>query len=388
MPTFRSKRTAAVGLATVVALALEAVTYGGSAGATSYNGAGPIKEFAPFPTLASYPCEVAVDNAGNLWTDQFLGNGYGRVDPTTGAVSEIKLPNPGGLPGGQNRGPDGDIWFVEAGGNALGRLHPATQTISTIPFPWDNVSGVTSIPGLGTIQNGAGVSFDDSFGKDGKLYFTLVGLNSIGSYDLTTRTFEKFDIPTPASGPIAMEKGPGNTIAVAEGTANKLGLYDVFTKQYTEYPIPTPGSLPGGLTVSPDDSYLYFGETLGNKIGRLEFATGQIKEYDLVALRSSLLGTGLPNGNPLPNPGQLRFGTDGKLYFVEGTFSFGSRIGQLDVNTSEYNELSTPTPLSSPCDLNNTVPGKIYFGEFTGNRIAYFDIPNTTDISNTFPLYG
>jgi hypothetical protein len=34
------------------------------------------------------------------------------------------------------------------------------------------------------------------------------------------------------------------------------------------------------------------------------------------------------------------------------------------------------------------VPGRIYFGEFTGNRIGYFDIPNTVDVSSTYPTYG
>jgi hypothetical protein len=34
------------------------------------------------------------------------------------------------------------------------------------------------------------------------------------------------------------------------------------------------------------------------------------------------------------------------------------------------------------------VPGKIYFGEFTGNRIGYFDIPDTVDVRSTYPIYG
>ncbi|NKQ56736.1 hypothetical protein HFP15_28065 [Amycolatopsis sp. K13G38] len=370
------------------AIAVGAVTMPLSASADTgvVNGAGPIKEFAPFPTPLSYPCEVISDNQGILWSDQFVGNSYGRVDPNTGAVSQVPLPNLLGLPGGQNKGPDGTIWFVEATGNGLGHLDPATQKIETIPFPWGNIGPVT-VPTVGSINTGLGVPFDDSFGKDGKLYFASIGLNYIGSYDTQTGQWEQWPITTPLSGPIAMEKGPGNTIAIAEGTGNKIGLFDVYTHKLTEYPIPTPASLPGGLEVSPDDQYLYFGETLGNKIGRLDFATGEIKEYDLLALRNGL-PSNVGTGNPLPNPGQLRFGSDGKLYIMQGTFTGGNQVGQLDVNTSEYHELNTPTAYSSPCDLNNTVPGKIYFGEFTGNRIGYFDIPVTTDISNTFPVFG
>jgi virginiamycin B lyase len=138
--------------------------------------------------------------------------------------------------------------------------------------------------------------------------------------------------------------------------------------------------LPGGLTESPDGQYLYFGETLGQKIGRLDPATGQIKEYPLPP--------DLSLGDPLASPGQLRFGSDGNLYIMEGTFDGGDQIGQLNPTTGAYHYVTTPTPLSSPCDLNNVLPGKIIFGEFTGNRIGWFDIPNTTDISGAIPPYN
>lgn len=353
------------------------------------NGAGPIKEFPAFPTPGGFSCEVAIANNGDLISDEFLGNKMGRVDPHTGEVSEIPLPNPGGLPGGQNRGPDGHIWFMEVGGNAIGELDPETEEITTHPFPWANVNATTGLPVPKEINNGPGIPFDNTWAKDGKLYFTAIGLNSIGSFDPETQEFELFPIPTPLAGPVAMEEGPGGTVAITEGFSNKIGLFDPESDQWQEFAIPTPGvTFPAGLTVSPDDKYLYFGETLANKIGRLDPATGEIIEYDLVALRKDLLGGALPGGNPLPNPGQLRFGSDGKIYFVQGTFTGGSRIGQLDPETSEYHELETPSPVSMPCDLNNTVPGKMIFASFRSNRIAYFDIPNTTDISNTYPLHG
>jgi virginiamycin B lyase len=382
--------------AVVVATAMTGATAaaadtGTASSAAGAGGAGPIHEFKPFPIPASFSCEVTVDNQGNLWSDQFTGNAMAEVNPATGAIHEVPLPNPGGAPGGENLGPDGNIWFVEVGGNALGKLNPRTRTIKTIPFPWANVE-VGGLPKTGNpaINNGLGVPFDDSFGTDGGLWFTMIGLNAIGRYDLQTHKFQKFQIPTPVSGPIAMERGPGDTIAFTEGTANKIGLINVHTHKITEYPIPTPNALPGGLTTGPNGKYVYFGETLGQKIGRLDPETGKIKEYDLLKLRvrNGRLPASVGLGNPLPSPGQLRFGSDGKLYIMEGTFDLGNQVGQLNVNTGEYHELSTPTPFSSPCDLNNEIPGKIIFGEFTGNRIAYFDIPGNSRVPKPArPLY-
>jgi len=352
------------------------------------DGAGPIVEFPTFPTIGGFSCEVAVANDGDLITDEFVGNVMGRVDPHTGEVSEIPLPNIGGQPGGQNRGPDGDIWFAEVGGNALGRLDTETETITTYPFPWANVL-VSLDPLPVTVNTGPGVPFDNTWGADGKLYFTAIGLNSIGSYDPTTEQWELFPIPTPLAGPVAMEEGPGGTIAITEGFSNKVALFDIDSHTWQEFAIPGLGtSFPAGLTVSPDDKYLYFGQTLTSQIGRLDPATGEIKQYNLLTSRPGGLLGGTLNGNPLPQPGQLRFGSDGKLYVVLGTFTGGGTLGQLDVATGEFHEIPTPSPVAMGCDLNNTVPGKIIFASFLSNRVAYLEIPNTVDVGNTYPRFG
>lgn len=353
------------------------------------DGAGPIVEFPAFPTVGGFSCETAIANNGDLITDEFLGNAMGRVDPHTGQVSEIPLPNIAGLPGGQNRGPDGDIWFAEVGGSGLGRLDTETEQITTYPFPWGSVTLESNLPLLEELYLGPGVPFDNTWGKDGKLYFTAIGLNSIGSFDPETEEWERFPIPTPAAGPVAMEEGPDETIAITEGMANKVALFDIDTETWQEFPIPTPGiTFPAGLTVSPDEKYLYFGETFASKVGRLDPETGIIKEYNLALLRPGGILGGTLNGNPLPQPGQMRFGSDGKLYIVSGTFTGGGTLGQLDPATSKYYEINTPSPIAMPCDLNNTVPGKLIFSSFASNRVAYMEIPNTVDVSNTYPRFG
>jgi hypothetical protein len=53
----------------------------------------------------------------------------------------------------------------------------------------------------------------------------------------------------------------------------------------------------------------------------------------------------------------------------------GDKVGRFDTVTKTDSYLTTPTPNSAPCDLNAEIPGRIIFGEFSGNRLAYFDIP-------------
>ncbi|MCY1308027.1 hypothetical protein D9M70_580040 [compost metagenome] len=79
-------------------------------------------------------------------------------------------------------------------------------------------------------------------------------------------------------------------------------------------------------------------------------------------------------GNPLPFPGPIREGSDGKIYFAEGGFEGGNKIGQYDPATNKFKEFVVPTPLAGICDINNSQDGEIWFGEFTGNKIGKLKI--------------
>lgn len=120
---------------------------------------------------------------------------------------------------------------------------------------------------------------------------------------------------------------------------------------------------------------VWFTDTAAQKFGRLDVKTGEFKEYDILALRGprGLLPTSL--GNPLPFPGPIRQGADGKIYFAEGGFQAGNKIGQFDPKTGAFKEHVVPSPAAGICDLNNSQSGAIWFGEFTGNAIGKLDTP-------------
>jgi hypothetical protein len=100
----------------------------------------------------------------------------------------------------------------------------------------------------------------------------------------------------------------------------------------------------------------------------LDVTTGQIKEYSILALRG--LSGLLSLGNPLPFPGPIRQGSDGRIYLAQGGFEAGNEISQFDPATGAYKGFVVPTPAAGICDINNTQDGASWFGEFTGNAIG------------------
>lgn len=324
---------------------------------------GPIVEFPEFPTDLCYPCEAEWDLMGNIWTAQMNGNKMARINPETLEITEVPLPNKTAAPGPMERGPDGNIWFAEVKGNALAKIDPVTLEITTYELPWGTLYDAGP-DGRGIHTFGIAQIMDMTFGKDGHLWFHMAGENAIGRFNMDDHSFTKWDLETPRSGLFCLQPGPGNTIAFSTWNTNELGLIDVFTEEIRQWKIPTPHALVGGLLRSPDGKYLWFSEGLGQKIGRLDPETGEIEEWEL-------------NGGPNLDPGAMRFGSDGMIYFVTGMYRNNNKLGRFDPVTKKDSYLETPTAASAPCDLNSEKPGMIVFGQFTGNRLAYVEIPKT-----------
>jgi streptogramin lyase len=146
--------------------------------------------------------------------------------------------------------------------------------------------------------------FEITAGPDGNLWFTELAGNKIGRIDPGTGSITEFSVPTPSSGPNTIRRGPDPNPATdcsfqletlgAAGFAARYGTFGgcvatlgttktlLFTEQNANriahittdvtifvFPIPTPISQPIGITVG-SDSGVWFAESGGNKIGRLD----------------------------------------------------------------------------------------------------------------------
>lgn len=336
-----------------------------------------VVEYASLPTgPISGACEVEFDRNGRLWVEQYLAGQFTRMDPATGRFDELKTPMPLSVPGGEEIGRDGAIWSTEVTGNSLLRIDPDSGSMSEIPLPWANALSTKAL-GL-PLHAGVGLANDITKGADGAMWFTLGGLDSVGRVDVRTHRMTRYRLPTAAGPEQALfgiiKPGPGRTVVTDMPLENKVYSINVDTKAMTEYTMPTPLSFPLGVTTGPDGA-IWVTEEAAMKLARIDPATGRIREFPLFGL-DGLLGDlfdGGSLGNPLPIPGPIVTGSDGRLYFslnFAGSVGLGAKMGSYDPRTHKAEAYDTPSSFSSPCDMNNEQPGAIWFAELTANKVG------------------
>jgi streptogramin lyase len=90
----------------------------------------PTDAFTEFPAPNTVPLDVAVAANGIVWFTDANGQ-IGRLDPTTGGVTEIDVE---GFPREINIASDGAVWFTERfTPQAVGRINPATNAVTLFP---------------------------------------------------------------------------------------------------------------------------------------------------------------------------------------------------------------------------------------------------------------
>lgn len=118
-----------------------------------------------------------------------------------------------------------------------------------------------------------------------------------------------------------------------------------------EYPLPTAGSGPTTLAIAPDGT-VWFTESAGNRIGRINPDGSGLREF--------------PLPNPNSSPRIIALGSDGNMWFSEHT---GNRMGRI-TPAGVIAEFPIPTPDSMPRAIALGADGNIWFGEFNGGKIG------------------
>ncbi len=313
-----------------------------------------VKEYPDTPPYT--PCIVVRDPESNLvYAGELFGpaaggnvGGFGVLNPRTGVVEHIPIPDFGGTPTGMAFGPDGALWFATFGGaNMIGRLDPDTKVISQFPIPTPNSQSTTMV-----------------LGPDDGIWFAETVAQKIGRIDAFTHVFEEFPLPLPGLNAafVLMNIGPGNQLIVSLAQTNQIATFDVVTHQYVLYDIPTPASLPQGVALGSDGA-IWFTETSAHKLGRIDPITHIITEFSLSTTKV-----------PLPFPGSMDTKRDGNLWILNGFLQAGDTVTRFDPRT----HLSTTIQLSAaagPCDNDVADKSTLWFGEFSSRRIGRINIP-------------
>ena len=330
------------------------------------------------PTPNSAPLALTVDRNGIVWFTESNASKLGRFDPGTDTFTEYKVPGVGDM-WGITVDQTGAVWVtqyslkgsvspggaIEAGGNGrLIRFNPNDEnfTIVTIPTPG-------SFP------------FRIIADAEGRLWFTELLGDRIGSYDPSSDKLQEYAVPTQFAGPADLTFDSHGTLWFTEAYNESVASFDLQTKQFTEYhfssidPTQYVGS-PVGIEVTPD-GIVWVADHGGNWIVEFNSTSQQIIRYPTHEPPPQVYPISIPNDLLLDGHGQVWFAEHG-----------GNSIGFLDPRTQKMVEFAIPTgPISTALWIALAPDGNVWFTEWSGNKIgvvyANQTVPFTVDASES-----
>jgi virginiamycin B lyase len=248
-------------------------------------------------TAASGPFGVARGSDGLIWFTEQTASKIGRLNPTTGAITDFPTDTANAGPTGIVATSGGFLWFTEQNVDRIGRV----DSSGNVDEFGAGVIGIGSKPNAITL------------GPNGLLYFTESAGNKLGQVDPATNTVSEINGVT-LNNPAGIVTGPDNKLWITESGNDNITRYDPLTGNVTRFPLPSgTAAQPTGITVGPDD-FIWFTEPGRNRIGKIDpFNTSQLTEY------SSGITFDI-------RPNYITSGSDGNLWY---TTQSGGRIGRI-----------------------------------------------------------
>lgn len=313
------------------------------------------------PTPNAAPLALTVDRNGIVWFTESNATKLGRFDPGTHTFTEYSVPGAGDM-WGITTDMGGDIWLtqyslkgsvspggaIEPGGyGRLIRFDPNNRNFTVI-----------NVPTVG------GFPFRVITDKEGRVWFTELLGNKIGSYDPSTGRMQEYPVPTQFAGPADLTFDTYGKLWFTEAYNESVASFDLQTKEFVEYhfssidPTQYVGS-PVGISVAPD-GIIWVADHGGNWIVEFNSTSQRIIRYPTHKPPPQVYPISIPNG--------LLLDSEGRVWFAEHG---GNSIGFLDPRTLRMVEFAIPTgPISTVLWIAMAPDGDVWFTEWSGNKIG------------------
>jgi len=272
------------------------------------------------PRSSIEPHDVIIGKDGMAYYTNFGEQNLGKLDPKTGKVTEIALPElKKGWPQGSlglRSDRDGNLWFGMMYQGAIGKYDLASGTIKTFVLPpevnkdmaqvnmvrpesdsvdgkvWAQNNGFAALhrldPKTGAVETIAPFTnakagenhniYDIIPDAENNVYFTDFAQQHIGRVDAKTGKTTLYELPTKASAPRrGMMDGQGR-IWFGLYRGNKIDMFDTSSATFKEWEMPTPYSAPYDVTIDKNGE-VWTGSMLNDRVSRLDPNTGKFTEY-------------------------------------------------------------------------------------------------------------
>lgn len=261
-----------------------------------------VSEFS-IPTSSSGAVDIAIGSDGNAWFAEHNGHKISRITPS-GTITEYAIT---GDVVDLWTGQGDDLWFTEMSANLVGKINTSTGQVTEYSAPTNNAGpngitlgadgnmwfaeytagkiGVIASAGTITEYTVGGNPTDLALGSDGNVWFTSYNTNQVGKIT-TSGTATWYSAPS-GSGPAGIAAGADGNLWVTEHNTGKIAKVTT-AGSFTEYAIPTSGSAPWAINAGPNGT-LWFAESGTNKIGVITTA-GLFREYTIPTANSDPRG--------------------------------------------------------------------------------------------------
>lgn len=208
------------------------------------------------PTLGQRSRDPIEAPDGSIWWTGMWASLVGRLDPLTDEFREYSLPATA-RPHSIVPDDTGAIWYLGNGNGTVGRLNPLTGEIREYKT------------GLADPHTGV-------FHRNGYFYFTAQRAGAVARLDPDTSDIISVES---APRPYGIKVGADDLIYVAFNGDNLIGQIHPDTLEINYFTIPHEDSRIRRLDIASDGAVWYVNSSRG-KIGRLDPATGEVREWD------------------------------------------------------------------------------------------------------------
>ncbi len=208
----------------------------------------------------SVPVSLAVDGDGRVWTAVVTKGVVARYDPETGGFETFELADRRGAPFAvmydEGRGV---VWYSESASGRIGTIDPGTGEMTVVV---DELDG-------GSLASPEALALDDS----GGVWVTEHSGSGIARYDPVLGTVERVPVDSPGSLPFGMAFDRYGNLWFAQHQIDSLGVYDPYNGDMMEVAIPTEGSFVQFITADGGGN-IWVAEPGGGKIGVVRVSEG------------------------------------------------------------------------------------------------------------------
>ncbi len=295
------------------------------------------------PTRGQRPRDPLQTPDGMIWWSGMYGSLIGRLDPSTGEMTEFML-DPTARPHSIINDAAGNIWFTGNGNATVGMLDPDTGEITVYPMP-DPAARDPHTP---------------IFTRSGDLWFTLQNSNMVGRLVVDTGDIRLTAMPTENARPYGIKEDSRGMIWIANRGTNKITRIDPDSWDFQEYetPSPPPGANPGAyirrLAITSDDM-IWYGDSGRGYVGRLDPNTGEVKEWPS------------PSG-PQSHPYAVEAVND-KIWFNE-SFQRPDALVRFDPETEQFQSWAIPSGIGIVRHMRATPDGNLVIHQSSSNTVG------------------